>query len=139
MAKRNSVTDRMDFKDFSFKDGFSFHFGARRNLSDRCFIKICGNEEPTLREKLGFFGGTFFAARKAKGKTSSKILRVLTFLAITIQYDRLNKPEGRIISFTRKYFHNKMVKMYGDNYKEQLINIWYQDKNHPIHEIVKGL
>ena len=111
------------------------HMGAFRLPTDRALLKITAGIDPSLLEVLSFGISAWLNSRKPVGDTSSKIMSWFGFKAI--EYSGYN---SRILNFMKKRFDKNLKKQYNmDDYVSEMINIYYQDRNHPFHALSEGL
>ena len=111
------------------------HMGAFRLPTDRALYKIVAGQDPNLLEILSLGITAILNSRKPKGDTSSKIMSWFGFKAI--EYAGYN---SKILNFMKKRFDKKLKEQYNrEDYIHELINIYFQDRNHPFHALSKGL
>jgi hypothetical protein len=111
------------------------HMGAYRLPTDRALLKIVAGQDPSLLEVLSFGVSAWLNSRKPEGDTSSKLMSWFGFKAI-----EYSGYKSRILTFLKKRFDKNLKKQYNrDDYVSELINIYYQDQNHPFHALSKGL
>jgi len=111
-------------------------YGKRiRQPKDRFFMKVCAGIIPKWYEILDFGLSAVLTCRKPHDVTSGKVMKWFAFQALSMAgYDNW------FVNLCKKYYNYKCTKMYGTEfYIEDLIAIYFQDKEHPFHVLCKEL
>jgi len=100
----------------------------------RGFMKeIASGFKMNTYEALNILGASILTVKKPAGSTSGKIMMFNKFKAL--EYAQC---KSWIVKFARKRFHKKMVKMYGDNYYHDIMEIYY-GVDHPFFVLSDGM
>lgn len=129
--KRLSRGDESAREEYPKLDALSYI----RQPRDIAFYKIISpNHKPNLFE-LTYLAISIImsAVRNPKYKNGGTKL-IAWYRLKTIEYYGMNRG---VIKIAHKYLIRKMKKQYGKNYLTNIHKLYFKDKNHPIHTLIK--
>lgn len=108
-----------------------------RQPRDICFYKIVSTiTEPNWFERLYLALTVVITGFRNKNYKNGGTKLIAWYRMKVIEYYKQNTF---ILSLAHKFFIRKLKKQYGVNYLESLHFLYYKDKNHPIHSLVKEI
>lgn len=108
---------------------------AWRQPKERMFYKVVAGEKPSAFQVFHMALALLHTAKRPPGDTSGKLLAWFKIKALKIL-----GYESKILDYAIKKFDKRMKNMYGnESYIENLVEIYFKDKDHPFHTLVKGM
>jgi len=120
------------FKGVGWKKRWELYWRGLRQPRDFFFFKIAAGKKPNLLETINAAVAHVLTSRKPHWETSGKMMAWFKKKAIEIK-----GYKGWIWRMADGIFDKNLKKMYGDKYVEVMARIYYRDKNHPFHALLK--
>ena len=105
-----------------------------RQYNDRSFYKLCAGESPTIFELFQMYIGLIMSSASSKEITSGKMMSFFKIKSLD-----LVGHNTILFRITKAIFRLRMRYLYGNNYMKAVAEIYFKDKNHPIHTLIDGV
>lgn len=101
---------------------------------DRLILKLAGGRSGSLLDWTQFLMATLATCKPDNNETSGKILGFFRLKMLEVL-----GAQNCLTNLVKRIFHGRLSKKYGPNYMKEIFNAYYEDKNHPFHNLIDGV
>lgn len=128
---------------FNYNDKYPGKWTLRtqRQPSDACFYKFASGVTPTPLEFLWLIGGIILQSFFNVSHTSEHLMTWLRIRTIehSFKYNLFNDTMKNLFKIASSFYKRRLKKATNGLGIEMLINVYFQEKEHPLHTLAKGV